>query len=470
MNCWTYGVVPGLLVVGSLLGAAYPQPQEKPASLEYSSLTRVELQPQGTSQKQIYEDIEIYRRLLGKALLSHVHGPQNAYASMKSGNSENLYRSGLGTYYQSFGDPQGLADYVASANFARVNPHAGIVTSPFSIEGFYLRPVGIVISAELPMKFTVSDMKRQPESKKPSDWERERRALNGEKTDKADDNKPRRSPDILETVLRSLAENGHHLSGLKEGQHVTLTLTFRASLGRQCMSCHHVNPQSSNNGVAPNVYPSPSNSTNNAPQSGVASNTGNALWRHSYDFQDASAARTNKPGSTGTTGNASLTADGSNTHALLGDLHFKQGRFEDALGAYNKALEEYNKTISTSLKNLRVSDSGSDKIEVIMPTLDLQNRIIQCYLALKQDDKVEQEVQKLRQWTSLLERVEGSRDVKSQPKGAAPVKQSALPTKVIITASKELLDQAGNGQISFEDFSKKVMVEIMTFDSTAAKP
>src|SRR5262249_33475935 len=238
MNYWSLGLVPGLLAVGALVSAENPGRQEKSDTLASGLLSLAELQqPQRPSQRQIYEDIEIYRRLLGKSLLRFVHGAEGVNLAWQR-YTGNTYPA-QGDYGRAQSSTPNASTYLGLFSLT-ANPHQGIPAAPLSIEGVYLQARGIVISAELPIKYTASVKKPTPAPKKWSDWEREKRALNGEKIDKPEDTKSRRAPDLLETVLRSLAENGHHLSGLQQDQHVTLSLTFRTGAAQLCISCHTV--------------------------------------------------------------------------------------------------------------------------------------------------------------------------------------------------------------------------------------
>jgi hypothetical protein len=48
-------------------------------------------------------------------------------------------------------------------------------------------------------------------------------------------------------------------------------------------------------------------------------------------------------------------------------------------------------------------------------------------------------------------------------------KAAALPSKLIISASKKLLAEVGAGKISFEDFTKGVSAEFVNFNEKPAK-
>ncbi len=408
--------------------------------------------------KQAYEDIEIYRRLLLKALLSHVNvsqasHPNGGRAYPVVGN--NPYKVAVTNYYSNLTDP-----------------HAGIGASSFSVEGALLSPGGIVLAAELPMNLPVPEKNVRTEAKKLTEWERARRELHGEKLDKSEKPLPPRRPYILDTVLHTLAENGHHLSGLAPTENVTTVLTFRGGSMQQCQSCHGVaSNQASGNAGTSNYYGLRrlfTNTPSSYSNADSAHGNGQSPRTSSYSNQETVGAPAGQQGQSGALAEklAEIYAypgnDGSNNRVLVGDLHFKQGRFEDALAAYAKAKEEYAKAFP-SKGNWYLDPKGR---EVIMMILELQNKMIQCHMALKQEDKVEQGVQSLKNYMTLLERFDGQGEAaKPGNKTTSTAKVAVLPTKVIISASKALLDQVGKGEISFEDFRKKASVDILRFES-----
>ncbi len=54
---------------------------------------------------------------------------------------------------------------------------------------------------------------------------------------------------------------------------------------------------------------------------------------------------------------------------------------------------------------------------------------------------------------------------RAQVKPAPGIK---LPTKLIISAPKKLLDQVGNGKITLAEFQKQATFEILNFNETSA--
>jgi hypothetical protein len=54
-------------------------------------------------------------------------------------------------------------------------------------------------------------------------------------------------------------------------------------------------------------------------------------------------------------------------------------------------------------------------------------------------------------------------DAQSKTDKPTETKATPLPSKLVITASKKLLDDVGSGKMSFDDFKKAVSVEYVTF-------
>ncbi len=434
---------------------------------------------EAANSRQSYEEIEIYRRLLLKALRPHVYGTQNSgLAEGKNGVSQ-VYSYFDGTNWNDTWDGEGkngvsqVHSYAttysqplgSNLNAAHMNYHAGSGYAPFSVEGVLLDPVGVVITAELPMKLPVPEKNVQTEAIRVTDWERTRRELHGEKVDKSENTPPRRVS-YLDTVLHSLAENGHHFSGLAPTQGVTLVLTFRGGSMQQCQTCHGAasnysgtyNPAFNYYDVRDLLFPSGQSSNSQANSAGKP-----------HAMQNITAVPAGQP-SQPTAVPDILTQsfpsyDGPNNRVLVGDLHFKQGRYEEALAAYNKTREEYARGLPPSNKNNPVHINR----EAILTLLELQNKIIQCNMALKQEERVEEGLRSLKRLMVQLEPVEPKADAaKPTDNASKTAKESALPTKVIITASKSLLDQVGNGKISFEEFKKKATVDIVSFEVPAS--
>src|SRR5262249_52431957 len=135
-------------------------------------------------------------------------------------------------------------------------------------------------------------------------------------------------------------------------------------------------------------------------------------------------------------------------HALLGDLHMKQTRYKDAAAAYQKALDAYKK------KGDQPRASASQALRSQLIAVDLYNKLAQANLGSGDEDSALKALQQLADYARKGETVardawdqQHTKNLAQQTARAAPA--IALPTKLIISAPKKLLDQVGAGRISF---------------------
>jgi tetratricopeptide (TPR) repeat protein len=119
-------------------------------------------------------------------------------------------------------------------------------------------------------------------------------------------------------------------------------------------------------------------------------------------------------------------------YELLGDLHLKQGKAAEAERAYQQAIGE---------------SKGSQR------TVGLWGKYAQALLS---EGKVEEAQRILEQALNERKKEQAAPAQPSPPREKA---QPALPGKLIITASKKLLDQAAGGKMSLDDFQKAATVE-----------
>jgi hypothetical protein len=81
--------------------------------------------------------------------------------------------------------------------------------------------------------------------------------------------------------------------------------------------------------------------------------------------------------------------------------------------------------------------------------------LAQAYLTLGKDDLARQAIE------SAVKA--GKKPASGGTKNPAPARPSPLPSKLIISAKKRILDQAGTQKISFDDFKKAATVEFLSF-------
>ncbi len=120
---------------------------------------------------------------------------------------------------------------------------------------------------------------------------------------------------------------------------------------------------------------------------------------------------------------------------LLGDLHMKQEHYGMARDTYRKALD---------------MKPGRQQMAV------LARKLAQAYLMLS---SLEEARSALDQSLTLMKENGNTRD---DPAAGKPA-EVALPVKLIISAPKKLLDQVGEGKISFDEFRRQASVEKLTF-------
>jgi tetratricopeptide (TPR) repeat protein len=251
------------------------------------------------------------------------------------------------------------------------------------LEGVYLKGWGVVYTATL----SSLQLPGKAETAKPlSEWESVRGQLHNEKEapKRPDANKP---PELSEVLLKVLAENGHHFSRLGDNESLTIVATVR----------------------------------------GVSSSSS------VRKLAGVSTAPGSQPSAGG--GGSDLTSKRRDLE-LLGDLHLKQGRYDEAIASFLKAVE---------------MDPGPKQAAA------LRRKLAQCYLGKGQDEKARAE---LNQAIALLKEVTDGKD-KPVPTTKPAV---VLPVKLIISAPKKLLDQAKEGKITFEEFRRRAQVEALTFD------
>jgi tetratricopeptide (TPR) repeat protein len=171
--------------------------------------------PKGDDDHKMYEDVEIFRRILDRKLhplyprTNHPNGggSMNNWFAIPQGGGMMGMQGGMGM--------QGTL-LLAQPNFAVWQE----VVSP-TLEGVYLKGQGVVYTATLSSLQTSA----KAETTRPlSEWESVRRKLHNEREEakKPEANKPSA---LSEVLLKVLAENGHHFSQLGENESLTLVIT-----------------------------------------------------------------------------------------------------------------------------------------------------------------------------------------------------------------------------------------------------
>jgi hypothetical protein len=273
-----------------------------------------------------------------------------------------------------------------------------------TVEGAYLSGYGVVFTVALP----TTDRNPLPGSGTPknapamTEWEREQRRLRGEPL-------PERTgvatsePSVGDVLLKLLAENGKHFTSLKDDERVTIAVTFRGGA--------HMPP--------PVVTKTGPNLTGGSATIGGANLSGTLTAPEPQTVRDLE---------------------------LLGALHLKQGQPGSAIEAYRKAVALAEKESSDN-----PSQANTDRLR------DVLIRLAQAYLAAGREQDGRKTMESAVSYTGKIPPV-----VPPANKPTATV----CSKRLMISASKKLLDQVGNGKISLDEFRKQALVEY----SSAGKP
>jgi hypothetical protein len=363
-----------------------------------------EKEPDAGQLRQMYEDVAVFRTLLNRTV-ARSYGLTGQKTSSNPYGSHSLWIDSRTRTLSSIG-----AQYPRDA----VHAHA----HSFGLaEGVYLPGQGVVfsMSAPTPLHDPLA-AGTDKTAKGMSPWEQVRRELRGDKVVTAKEQAPRQAS-LSEALLRLLSENGQHFKGLADNERITVALTFR---GASCASCHTAISGMKQQGpralTGPAVPVVPGSGTPGGGQ-------GTATRGMSKEVQD---------------------------QASVGDLHLRQGRYREAAQAYESALQVL----------LRQRELKPDKTDVqqLLLAVELANRLTR--VAEVSGDPAN--VQRWRELSLKFARtaLEWSEAHKGKPaeKGTIP-----LPARLIVSAPKKLLEQAGTGKLSFAEFRKAASVQYLRF-------
>ena len=401
----------------------------------------------GPSQAgQMYEDVEIMRRLLGSKLQAFAPpSTRHVLASPYAGRDSFLRPDGgtfgtldpliLGTQfptnalhaiqpnvYDSIANRLLLAgqagDYNRYGTLFRSHRRPLILASvapSLLAEGTWLKSHGVVFALTLPPPARdPRPEKPQPAPKPPNDWDRIRKEVRQEKPQTEETAKPAKEPTLSDVILKVLAENGKHFTQLGPNETLTVAITFR-------------NPEPTQ-----------------------ANGTGVALVDYDGDgYFDLSVAASLDPNNIQAqqpppkedkpAGNNA--ADDANHKKikdliLLAEMHLKQSKTEEAIQALRQALELKPEGDQAAIAN---------------------KNLAQALVAAQKYDEAIQAIQKAAEW---LKKRQAEAPKKESSEAAPP---SPLPSKLVISVPKKLLDDVGSGKLSFEEFKKAASVEYLTF-------
>jgi hypothetical protein len=264
------------------------------------------------------------------------------------------------------------------------------------VEGAYLDGYGVVFTVTLPA--TARDPRAGTDAKPEpilTDWERERRRLLGQPVPEKTTTPKQTS--ISDILVKLLADNGKNFTALKEDERVVIAVTFR---GHASGATAIVPPPTTNSVV------------------------------------DTSASVLNQPQPARENRFATL--------ENLGDLHLKQGQPDKAIEAYIKAAAAAEQE-STDKNESSSRDRASHAL----------TRLAQAYLAAGKMDEARR----------AMDRAQVVREEKEEsPAKTAPGTNNKAPefrgpARLTVSAPKKLLDLVGNGQMSMDEFRKRVTAE-----------
>jgi hypothetical protein len=383
-------------------------------------------------QKQMYEDIEVLRRLLTGRLetpqvftssdgisfvLPYIYDPNvpgtvsGSSNTWLAGERADLYRLWYGKY--------NLHDYFVQPKVVSCG-----------CEGVYLKGQGVIYTLTMPPP--ERDPRPQPvkpADKTPSEWERIRQQVRGDKGEPEGKAPERKEPSLADVVLKVLADNGYHFAQLGDNESLTVAITFRRP-GKSSTVHTGEGPYPSLSPGEPGGVPGPGGRAPGSPDVGVPGPGEGGT-------PDGGPRGVPTPGGPGGFGAPPSSA---RDYELLGDLHLRQGKLQEAISTFQRGVE-----LNPESKQLAA----------------LYRKLAQAHLQLADHDGQQKAIEKA---TEYLKRAAEEVDRASKP-GAS----SALPAKLIISAPKKLLDQVGAGKISFEDFKKTATVDYVTFTAPEKK-
>ncbi|HZV05469.1 MAG TPA: tetratricopeptide repeat protein [Gemmataceae bacterium] len=340
-----------------------------------------------THEKQMYEDIEIFRRILDRKL-QPLYPTETSFPFGMLGMQGGMMgmQGGMGSMMPGMPGMQGGM----GGGMGMAGGMMPVVIPMRSLEGVYLKGQGVVYTATLSSLNPPSKTAKTETLKPVSEWESVRRQVRNEKDElkKVEVTEP---PSLSDVMLKLLAENGHHFSWLNPDESLTIVLTVHEPAQRS-------SPRKSSGGRQ-------GGSAKSASKSSPAS-SGNA---------DAEEAIRNLE--------------------LLGELHLKQGKYEEAIAVFQRILGH--------------ADSPKRQAEML-------RKLAQCHLMQGQDEKARNELDKA---ILILKK-----ETEAKEKPAASDKPApALPAKLIISMKRRMLDYIKAGRTSFDDFRREAHVETLRF-------
>jgi hypothetical protein len=290
---------------------------------------------------------------------------------------------------------------------------------PAGAEGVYVKGCGVVYSATLPPPVrSPLPLAAPAASAPPSAWDQARAELRGEKLRTPEASAADRQVPLAEAVLRVLAENGRHFRHLPDDERITVALTFRRSPLDSSVS------PSGSVSVPVEVWRTPQGT----PYIVGAASPFTATAQDANSFEPEIPLK----------------------ETQLGDLHARQKRWGDAARAYEEALRALEHTLHSEKER-----TGKMEVKTLLAMGEVANKLAQVSTAQGNNERVRHFLKLAGRAATLAEEAAGG---KPAPAGSIP-----LPSRLVISAPKKILDQVGAGKMTFEEFRKAATVEYLTF-------
>jgi hypothetical protein len=236
---------------------------------------------------------------------------------------------------------------------------------------------------------------------------------------------------VSETILKLLAENGKNFTELNADEQVTVAVVFRPGrwfTNQQCVVCHRATVEQAW-----------------------------GIWLEGGSSPGASSG-TSGPRPTGgpspptpKKADDTIAAQFRNDMALA-ELQVKQGKLLEGAKLYRGLLEKCDALLA-ELGKLPAETSGPERLQVVMIGMEICSRLAQVHFATGDRDSALKALQKGTAYSRSLEGVGAASRTGTEPPPPTP-----LPAKLVISVSKRVLDQAGTGKMSLEDFRKQATI------------